>query len=183
MPESKPAITTAQLSPGMAACHARILTVAKHGTPEALAATLAGVLHRAEQSIGNAYDAALKSLREEKAAPSEATTNMAKDFREYLTVHPSIHLGGHEADDVARELAMLALDHQELAAEVPQFPMMFRKMWSSGEVQQWLFENMPAFATGMYTKGYQLGMAQRTSHLEAEVARLNGVIDAGKVGG
>lgn len=183
MPESKPAITTAQLSPGMAECHARILSVAKHGTPEALAATLAGVLHRAEQSIGNAYDAALKSLREEKAAPSDATANMAKDFREYLTVHPNVHLSGHDADTVARDLAGIALDHQELAAEVPQFPSMLRKMWSGGEVQQWLFENMPAFATGMYTKGYQLGMAQRTSHLEAEVARLTEASGAGKAGG
>lgn len=111
MPESKPAITTAQLSPGMAECHARILTVAKHGTPEALAATLAGVLHRAELSIGNAYDAALKSLREESAEPSEATASTVKDFREYLTVHPRISLNGHEADDVARELAMMALNH------------------------------------------------------------------------
>lgn len=47
----------------MAECHARLMAVAKHGTTEAFSATLAGVLHRAELSISNAYDAGAKSIQ------------------------------------------------------------------------------------------------------------------------
>lgn len=49
----------------MAECHARLMVVAKHGTPEAFSATLAGVLQRAELSISNAYDAGAKSIQVE----------------------------------------------------------------------------------------------------------------------
>ena len=58
-----PANALSQLSPGMAECHARLMAVAKHGTPEAFSATLAGVLQRAELSISNAYDAGAKSIQ------------------------------------------------------------------------------------------------------------------------
>ena len=58
-----PANALSQLSPGMAECHARLMAVAKHGTTEAFSATLAGVLHRAELSISNAYDAGAKSIQ------------------------------------------------------------------------------------------------------------------------
>lgn len=54
-----------QLSPGMAECHARLMAVAKHGTPKAFSATLAAVLQRAELSISNAYDAGAKSIQVE----------------------------------------------------------------------------------------------------------------------
>ena len=58
-----PANALSQLSPGMAECHARLMAVAKHGTPEAFSATLAAVLQRAELSISNAYDAGAKSIQ------------------------------------------------------------------------------------------------------------------------
>ncbi len=58
-----PANALPQLSPGMAECHARLMVVAKHGTPEAFSATLAAVLQRAELSISNAYDAGAKSIQ------------------------------------------------------------------------------------------------------------------------
>ena len=58
-----PANALSQLSPGMAECHTRLMAVAKHGTTEAFSATLAGVLHRAELSISNAYDAGAKSIQ------------------------------------------------------------------------------------------------------------------------
>ena len=103
-----PANALSQLSPGMAECHARLMAVAKHGTPEAFSATLAGVLQRAELSISNAYDAGAKSIQVDAAAAPNATTEFIKAFREYLTVHPNIKLGGHEADTVARELALIA---------------------------------------------------------------------------
>lgn len=98
-----------QLSPGMAECHTRLMAVAKHGTTEAFSATLAGVLQRAELSISNAYDAGAKSSKDAAAVPSGATAEIAKAFREYLAVHPSIKLGGHEMDAVARELALIAV--------------------------------------------------------------------------
>lgn len=103
-----PANALSQLSPGMAECHARLMAVAKHGTPEAFSATLAGVLQRAELSISNAYDAGAKSIQVEAVAAPAAANEITKAFREYLTVHPSIKLGGHEADTVARELALIA---------------------------------------------------------------------------
>ena len=103
-----PENAVSRLSPGMAECHARLMAVAKHGTPEAFSATLAGVLQRAELSISNAYDAGAKSIQVDAAAAPDATTEIIKAFREYLAVHPSIKLGGHEADTVARELALIA---------------------------------------------------------------------------
>lgn len=103
-----PENAVSRLSPGMAECHARLMAVAKHGTPEAFSATLAGVLQRAELSISNAYDAGAKSIQVDAAAAPNATTEFIKAFREYLTVHPNIKLGGHEADTVARELALIA---------------------------------------------------------------------------
>ncbi len=99
-----PANALSQLSPGMAECHARLMAVAKHGTPEAFA----GVLQRAELSISNAYDAGAKSIQVDAAAAPDAANEITKAFREYLTVHPGIKLGGHEADTVARELALIA---------------------------------------------------------------------------
>lgn len=103
-----PANALSQLSPGMAECHARLMAVAKHGTTEAFSATLAGVLQRAELSISNAYDAGAQSIQVEAVAAPAAANEITKAFREYLTVHPSIKLGGHEADTVARELALIA---------------------------------------------------------------------------
>ena len=103
-----PANALPQLSPGMAECHARLMAVAKHGTPEAFSATLAGVLQRAELSISNAYDAGAKSIQVEAVTAPDAANEVTKAFREYLTVHPSIKLGGHEADTAGRELAIIA---------------------------------------------------------------------------
>lgn len=80
-----PANALSQLSPGMAECHARLMAVAKHGTPDAFSATLAGVLHRAELSISNAYDAGAKSIQVDAAAngqaPAGATDPDGEAFR------------------------------------------------------------------------------------------------------
>lgn len=92
----------------MAECHARLMAVAKHGTPEAFSATLAAVLQRAELSISNAYDAGAKSIQVEAVTAPDAANEVTKAFREYLTVHPGIKFGGHEADTVARELVLIA---------------------------------------------------------------------------
>ena len=100
----------------MAECHARLMAVAKHGTPEAFSATLAGVLQRAELSISNAYDAGAKSIQVEAVAAPAAANEITKAFREYLTVHPSIKFGGHEADTVARELALIVCAVGQAAA-------------------------------------------------------------------
>ena len=68
-----PANALSQLSPGMAECHARLMAVAKHGTPEAFSATLAGVLQRAELSISNAYDAGARVEQGFGQHPSRAS--------------------------------------------------------------------------------------------------------------
>lgn len=81
-----PANALSQLSPGMAECHARLMAVAKHGTPEAFSATLAGVLQRAELSISNAYDAGAESIQVEAVAAPAAANEITKAFREYLWV-------------------------------------------------------------------------------------------------
>lgn len=115
-------ITTKEsLGPLMAECHARLMAVAKHGTPEAFSATLAGVLQRAELSISNAYDAGAQSIQVDAAAAPDAANEITKAFREYLTVHPGIKLGGHEADTVARELALIAQPDAQPAERMPSW--------------------------------------------------------------
>lgn len=159
MPQSQPK-TAHELSPPMAQCHARLLAVAKNGTPEAFSATLAGVLHRAELAIGGAYDAANQAIRKERSATTDVAGTI-KAFREYLGVHPHIAMGGHQADTTAHQLAMIALDHQPWNASMPRFPTALRKMWSGGEVQDWMDSNLPPLIGATYAKGFAEGMAQR----------------------
>lgn len=132
-----PENAVSRLSPGMAECHARLMAVAKHGTPEAFSATLAGVLQRAELSISNAYDAGAKSIQVEAVAAPAAANEITKAFREYLTVHPSIKLGGHEADTVARELAFIAQPDAQPSSDGAD------DEWSKSEIDAAIKVNAP----------------------------------------
>lgn len=49
------------------------------------------------------------SLKAATAAPATPPGELVRIFREYLTVHPGIELGGHDMDNMALELARIAL--------------------------------------------------------------------------